>query len=279
MSAKIPGNNRWGSSVPALQDLRYSESVDRGLAILTCFTAERPILGVREVAEEVGMRTPTTHRYMQTLAVLGLLEQDRSRKYRMTLAVTNLGMSAMAETSIREHAREYLEELRRRTTYTVSIATLDGSEIVYVDRLPGRRRGDRSVNLGPGSRLPAYCTAMGKILLAHLPARERRETIVEMKLKNHGLNTVKSKTALRAQLESMTKEGIAINDQELTDGLSAIAAPVRDESEVVAAVGIAAYGSTISPENMAAQLRHVLIATADQISARLGYRRPDERRL
>ena len=120
------------------------------------------------------MSRSTTHRYVITLVALGYLEQGASRKYRLGLRVTDLGMSALNSTGLREHAHPYLEELRQRTSYTVNLAVLDGADILYVDRARSFRRGQSKIDLGlhPGSRLPAYCTSMGKLLLG-LPARGR----------------------------------------------------------------------------------------------------------
>lgn len=267
-------------SIPSLREPRYSQSLERGLAILGCFTPARPVLGIAAIADELGMSRSTTHRYVITLVALGYIEQGASRKYRLGLRVTNLGMAALNATSLREHAHPYLEELSRQSTYTVSMAVLDGAEIRYVDRVRGLRRAQVKVDLGlgPGSRLPAYCTAMGKILLAHLPARERREQIAEMTRTRRGPNTITGKQALRDELANVLEQGLAINDQELAAELHAISAPVRNEArEVIAAISISAPVSTISLEDLVEHLGPHLISTADRISARLGYRRDDER--
>ncbi len=188
MSPRVPGRPEIGvrrgekhgsEQFPALREARYSQSLERGLAILAHFTPERPLLGIAELADDIGMSRTTTHRYAITLLALGFLEQDASHKYRLRLRVTALGISALNSTGLREHARPYLEELRHRTSYTTSIAVLDGSEIVYVDRARSFRRGQNKIdlNLRPGSRLPSYCTAMGKVLLANLPKLDQRELI------------------------------------------------------------------------------------------------------
>jgi IclR family pca regulon transcriptional regulator len=266
-------------SVPSLREPRYSQSLERGLAILTCFSGVRPVLGIADIADELGMSRSTTHRYVITLLALGYLEQGASRKYRLGLKVTDLGMAALNSTGLREHAHEYLEELRQRTSYTTNLAVLDGLEILYVDRVRSFRRDQGRIDLGlaPGSRLPAYCTAMGKLLLAHLPEGEQRELIAEMKLTKHGPNTITSKKALLSELEEIREESFAVNDEELAPELHSIAAPVRNEArEVVAAVNLAASTSIISLSELVDALSPHLISTADRISARLGYRRNDE---
>jgi IclR family transcriptional regulator, pca regulon regulatory protein len=266
-------------SIPSLREPRYSQSLERGLAILGCFTPKRPVLGIADIADELGMSRSTTHRYVITLVALGYLEQGASRKYRLGLRVTDLGMSALNSTGLREHAHPYLEELRQRTSYTASLATLDGADILYVDRVRSFRRGHgkAELDLHPGSRLPAYCTAMGKLLLANLPEAEQRDLIALIKPSKRGPNTITSKKALREELDEVLDAGFAVNDEELAAGLYAIAAPVRNEArEVVAAVSLSAHSSMISLEEMVDALGPHLVSTADRISARLGYRRADE---
>jgi len=264
-------------SVPTLREPRFSQSLERGLAILGCFTPERPVLGIAEMADELGMSRSTTHRYVITLVALGYLEQGASRKYRLGLRVTDLGMSALNSTGL--HSRPHLEELRQRTSYTVNLAVLDGTEILYVDRARSFRRGQNKIDLGLalGSRLPVYCTSMGKLLLAHLPEPEQRELIADLKLAKRGPNTITSKKGLRAELEHVREESFAVNDEELAPGLHSISAPVRNDTrEVIAAVNMAAHSSMISLEELVEHLGPHLVSTADRISARLGYRRDDE---
>jgi IclR family pca regulon transcriptional regulator len=265
--------------VPRLREPRYSQSLERGLSILGCFTPERPVLGIVDIAEELGMSRSTTHRYTITLLALGYLEQVASRKYRLGLRVTDLGLSAVNATALREHSRLYLEELRRETSYTVNLSVLDGTEILYVDRARSFRSGQGKIDMGlaVGSRLPAYCTSMGKLLLAYLPEYERQSAVSDLTLVKRGPNTITGKNALRVELEHIREEGFAVNDQELAEGLQSIAVPVRDASrDVVAAVNMAAHTSMISLTEMVNALLPHLVATADRISARLGYRREDE---
>jgi IclR family pca regulon transcriptional regulator len=275
-----PDESAWEEPLTLAGEARYSQSLERGLAILACFTRERPLLGIAELAEMLGMSRSTTHRYVITLVALGYLRQGAQRKYRLALRVTDLGLSAMNATSLREHARADIEELSRRSAFTVGVVVLDGTDVLLVDRVRGRRRGQSQIEhgAGAGSRLPAHCTATGKLLIAHLPARERRELLAEVKLDRRGPGAVASKRALREELESIPADGLASSGDELAPGLIAIAAPVRDGSrEVVAAAGMAAHSSTISRQRLVEQLGPHLISTADRISARLGYRREDER--
>jgi IclR family pca regulon transcriptional regulator len=238
------------------------------------------VQGVADIADGLGMSRSTTHRYIVTLVALGYLEQAANRKYRLGLRVTDLGMSALNSTGLREHAHPYLEELRQRTTFTTSLAVLDSPEVLYMDRARSLRSGQNKIdfNMRVGSRLPAaYCTALGKVLLAGLPEAERREILSEIRLVGRGPHTITSKKALYSELEHVSEHGVAVDDEEFAAGLVAIAAPVRDgRREVTAAIDLAAHTSMISLEELVDALGPHLVATADQISARLGYRRDDE---
>jgi IclR family pca regulon transcriptional regulator len=278
-SSKAHENGRepaW--SIPSLREPRYSQSLERGLAILSCFTAKRPVLGIADIADELGMSRSTTHRYVITLVALGYLEQGASRKYRLGLRVTDLGMSALNSTGLREHAHPYLEELRQRTSYTTSLAVLDGAEVLYLDRVRSFRRGHGTdLDLHAGSRVPAYCTAAGKLLVANLPQPAQRDLLASVKPAKRGPNTITGKKALRDELDQVRDAGFAVDDQELSANMFAIAVPVRDAAgEVAAAVGLSAHSSMISLEEMVDALSPHLVSTADRISARLGYRRADE---
>ena len=267
--------------IPDLSEPRYSQSLERGLAILEAFTPERPVLGIADIADSLGMSRSTTHRYVTTLVALNYLEQGAKRKYRLGLRVTDLGMSALNATGLREHAHADLSELAHRAGYTTSLAVLDGEEIFYVDQAHGIRRRQRTggLDLGPGSSLPAYCTALGKVLLAYLPERERQELLSSIALERRGPNTITSKSKLREELAQVLDEGFAVEDEELADGRIAIAAPVLNEaSEIAAAIDMSAQTPGIALEELASGLGPHLISTADRISARLGYRRQSESR-
>lgn len=264
-------------SRPSLQGPRYSQSLERGLALLGAFTARRPVRGIADLADELGMSRSTTHRYVITLVALDYLEQVAGRKYRLGLRVTDLGMAALQSTGLREHAHAYLDELRQRLRYTVSLGVLDGPDMLIVDRLrsfrPLQRRIEVDLGLEAGSRLPAHCTAMGKLLLAYLPESEQGEYL--SRLTRGGPGTITSKRELHSQLEQIRMDRIAINEQAAV-GLLAIAVPVRDASEVIAALSLSAPASTLSVDDLVDGLAPHLHATADRISARLGYRRDDE---
>ncbi|MGH3137033.1 MAG: IclR family transcriptional regulator [Gaiellaceae bacterium] len=254
----------------------YSQSLERGLAILSSFTPTRPLLGVSELARAVDLSRSTAHRYVATLAELGYLKQDpATRKYRLGPRVLDLGFSAISSMELRELAAPHLQELSDTTGRTANMAILDGAEVVYIERCRASQPRQREIdlNLHVGSRLPAYCTSLGKVLLAFLPDDERRSLLARMELVRRGRNTIVGRSALKNELVRVRFSGIAVNNEELANGLRSIAAPVRSQSgEVVAAINLAVHRSLGSMDELVAQLRPALERTAAQISTSLGHR-------
>jgi len=258
------------------QQAGHSQSLERGLAILSTFKSDRPVLGVSELGREIGLSRSTTHRYVATLAMLGYLQQDpTTKKYQLGPRVLDLGFSAIHSMELREISAPHLQQLSDQTGFTVNMAILDGSDIVYIERCRSSRAGQREIdlNLHIGSRLPAYCTSMGKILLAYQPRSEREVLIENVDLRPRGPNTLTARRALRAELERVRALGLAINNEELAYGLRSIAAPVLSQSgEIVAAINLAVHSSMVSMEELVERLGDSLRRTAADISARIGHR-------
>jgi IclR family transcriptional regulator, pca regulon regulatory protein len=253
---------------------RYSSSLRNGLSILRCFSAEQPLLGIADMASELGMSRSTTHRYAATLTELGFLEQNPSRQYRLGAFAANVGLSMLGSMELRQRARPLLEELRVLTGRTVSMAVLDGTQAIYVERLRSSRRGQYAIdpNLGLGSHLPLHCTAVGKVLLAYLSAADERAVIAELKLSRRGPGCITTKTALRSELERVRMQGLGVNDEEFEAGTRAIASPVLDaQAEAVAAVNIAVPTSAFSRSGLVTQLGPLLTETTERISAVVAY--------
>jgi IclR family pca regulon transcriptional regulator len=250
-----------------------SQSLERGLAILSAFRSGRPLLGVSELARDVGLSRSTAHRYISTLAGLGYLDQDPgSRKYRLGPRVLDLGFSAINSMDLREVAAPHLQALSDETGHTVNMAVLDGADIVYIDRCRTSQRGQRDIdlNLHIGSRLPAYCTSMGKVLLAALPDDECREVLERVDFAQRGPNTLTARDELLRELEHVRRAGLAVNNEELAYGLRSIAAPVHEQSgDVVAAINLAVHRTMVSLDALVAHLGPPLKRTAAAISARV----------
>lgn len=241
--------------------------------MLTCFTAEHPVRGIADMAEELDLGRSTTHRYATTLVTLGYLEQGPSRKYRLSSRVSDVGLSLLDSMVVRRVAREHLRELRARTGRTASLGVLGGTEVAYIDRWQGSRQGQYAVDAGTGlgMRLPVHCTAAGKALLAHLPEAEQREVIATLRLTRRGPKTITTKTALRAELERIIAEkGLAVEDEELLAGRRALAAVVVDEKgTAIAAVELAVPAGSYTREQLLKELGPKVTATAQHITAAL----------
>jgi len=256
----------------------FSQSIQRGLAILSSFRSERPLLGVSELGRDVGLSRSTTHRYVTTLVSLGYLQQDLgTKKYRLGPRVLDLGFSAINSMELREVAGPHLRELSDATGYTVNMAILDDLDIVYVDRCRSAQARQREIdlNLHVGARLPAYCTSLGKVLLAGLGDDERASRLERIDFQRRGPNTITSRAALAAELMLVREQGYAVNNEELAYGLRSIAAPVvAHDGSAVGAINLAVHSSMVSSADLGDRFGRVLMRTAADISARLGYRQP-----
>jgi IclR family pca regulon transcriptional regulator len=249
---------------------RYSTSLMLGVLILRCFSG-RP-LGIADIADLINLSRSTTHRYVSTLAVLGFLEQGPSRKYRLASSAMDFGAAALEITGLRGPALPYLQRLRSQTSYSAGMAVLDGVSIVYVARAPSLTRGqfELCARCGAGSRLPSYCTAAGKVLLAYLPDGEQMSLIESLDIVAHTLYTAHNQRVLLARLDEIHRRLLAVDNQELVEGRVSIAAPVYSpDGRVVAAVDLTVSTSMISRQELVQQMARPLRTTAREISTRL----------
>jgi IclR family pca regulon transcriptional regulator len=155
------------------------------------------------------------------------------------------------------------------------MAILDGVDIVYIERCRSSQHGQREIdlNLHVGSRLPAYCTSMGKVLLAFLPEDEQRERLRQIDFVERGPNTLTDAKSLAAELARVRAAGLAVNNEELAYGLRSMAVPVRGQNgEVIAAINFAVHRTAASIADLVDRLGPKLRHTAADISARIGYR-------
>lgn len=251
---------------------RYAvRSLAKGLELLRCFGHESPSLSLKELSERMAWNKATAYRFAFTLQTLGYLDQDPlTKRYRPAVKVLDLGFACLSSLGLTERAQPYLEELFHQTRQPVHIAVLDGSDIVYV-----ARRADRSlttINLYVGARLPAYCTSMGKVLLAHLPWGEVQRLMKGVPMRRHTPNTVTSLERLRGDLDRIRRAGWGMTDQELELGVRSIAAPLRDASgQVIAAANVSTLTARVNLADLRARLLPLLLETARRISTALGY--------
>jgi IclR family pca regulon transcriptional regulator len=253
-----------------------SQSLERGLAILSAFRPSTPELGITELAKALGLSRSTSHRYVSTLARLGYLDQNaQTRKYRLGPRVLDLGFAAINSMELRQISAPHLQQLADETGHTVNMAILDGTDIVYIERCRTSQPGQREIdlNLHVGSRLPAYCTSMGKVLLAYLAPERQVELLDAIDFVDRGPNTITTRAALAAELDQVRAAGVAVNNEELAYGLRSIAVPVWGQSgDAVAAINLAVHRSAASIGDLVDRLSPKLRRAAAGISALLGYR-------
>ena len=254
----------------------FSQSLERGLGILAAFTGRQETLGIADLSREVGLTRSTTHRYVSTLAVLGYVQQDEeTRKYRLGAKAVEIGFAALNSIEISRVAAGSLQRLADETGFTVSMAVLDGADVVYVERRRSGRARNLDLNLQVGSRLPAYCTALGKVLLAAQDPEDLRALLDRVDLARRTTTTITAREHLLGSLDRIRAGAAATDDEELTPGVRAIAVPVRDRSgRVSAAVNIAISTTAwnASVETIVRRLEPPLRRTAAEISTRLGHR-------
>jgi IclR family transcriptional regulator, pca regulon regulatory protein len=253
-----------------------SQSLARGLAILSTFHSDRPLIGVSELSRGLDLSRSTVHRYVATLAKLGYLQQDPdSKRYRLGPKVLDLGFSALNSMDLLEISAPHLRKLSDETQRTVNLAILDGIDVVYIERCRSARPGQQEIdlNLHVGARLPAYCTAMGKAIMAFLAEERLEELIAQIDFVPRGPKTLTDSKAFREDLAKIRESGIAVNDEELAYGLRSIAAPIYTQSgEVLAAVNLAVHRTMVSMDELLARFAPAVTRAAHDISLSMGHR-------
>lgn len=246
----------------------------RGLAILECFgrngTGE---LSLTEIARRTSLSKTTAFRLVRTLLHLGFMNQDpESERYYLAPRVLGLGYAVLEGMEVRELAFPYLKELSRKCGETVNMAVLDGTELVYVERL--KTQQIININLHIGSRLPLYNTSMGRALIAYKPEAWLRDYIAKLPPEAAEYSRRGGKK-LREILRDVGEKKYAINNEDLARGLRSVATQIRNhKGEVVAAINIAVPSARVSLDELEKNYAPQLLVAAQQISAALGYREP-----
>jgi IclR family pca regulon transcriptional regulator len=243
----------------------FVQSLQRGLEVIRAFDADARELTLSDVARRTGLSRAAARRFLLTLVDLGYVRTD-ARYFSLSPRVLELGYAYLSSLSLPEVAEPHLEALVAEVRESSSLSVLDGPDIVYVARVPVSRIMTVAINVG--TRFPAHATSMGRVLLAGLAEPELDVYLEQAELQRLSPRTVTSPSALRTELRRVRDQGWSIVDQELEEGLRAVAAPVRDASaKVVAAINLSAHASRSSIESMRRDLLPPLLATAARIEA------------
>ncbi|MCI0688461.1 MAG: helix-turn-helix domain-containing protein [Sporichthyaceae bacterium] len=245
----------------------FVQSLERGLAVIKAFDADHAELTLSEVAAATGASRAAARRFLLTLAELGYVRTD-GRFFSLTARVLELGYAYLSSLSLPEVAEPHLERLVAEVNESSSVSVLDRDDVVYVARVPTSRIMTVAINVG--TRFPAYATSMGRVLLAGLPDEELATYLGRVRLAELTPRTITSVPALRAELARVRSQGWALVNQELEEGLRAVAAPIRDRAgAVVAAVNVSAHASRVSLDAMRRELLPPLLVAAVRIEADL----------
>jgi len=246
----------------------FVQSLARGLSVIRAFDGTRPELGLSEVSRATGLTRATTRRLLLTLVRLGYVRQDGNR-FSLRPRVLELGYSYLSALSLPELAQPHMEALVADLNESSSIAVLDDTDIVYVVRVPTSRI--MSITIAVGTRLPAYATSMGRVLLAALDRETLDDRLTRMKIRTLTPTTVSDVGGLRAELQRVRDRGWAAVDQELEQGVRSAAVPIRDASgTVTAAMNVSVHASRMSMQELRKQVLPGLLRTAEAIEAELG---------
>lgn len=241
------------------------EAVEKAFTLLEAFSVAQTSMTITEASRLTGLTRPTARRLLLTLTHLGYAEAD-GRSFRLTARVLRLGYGYLSGLPFWDHAQEHLRELADAVNEACSAATLDRGEIVYVARIPPRRT--MTITLSVGSRLPAYATSMGRVLLAGLPEAQLDEYFRETKLEHLTKKTVTDPARLREILKEVAAQGYAIVDGEREEGVRSAGAPVKDRfGRVIAAINISANAGRMPVDELRERWVPRLIETAAAISA------------
>src|SRR5580693_3046238 len=251
-----PGND--AATAPRNSD--FVQSLDRGLAVIRAFGPDRERLSLSEVARETGLTRAAARRFLLTLVKLGYVRND-GREFSLRPRVLELGYAYLSGLGMPEVAAPHLEELVAQVRESSSISVLDSQHIVYVARVPTKRI--MTVSISVGTRFPAYATSMGRVLLAGLSEDDLSRYLAEADLAPITGRTVTDPDRLREILRDVAKQGYAIVDQELEEGLRAVAAPIHGAGgAVTAAINLSAHASRVSMSSMRTELLPHLLETA-----------------
>jgi len=250
-------------------DPNFMTSLARGLAVIQGFTQQKRSLTIAQLSHRTGIPRAAVRRCLYTLAKLGLVGTDDERTFSLRPKILGLGHAYLSSSPLATFAQPLLDRVSERLSESSSIAILEGSEIIYVARSSITQR-IMSVDLSIGTRLPAYCTSMGRVLLADLAPSELDAYLRRVKLVAHTPKTIVAPDRLRKAVAGVAEEGYAIVDQELELGLRSIAVPVRNAAgRVAAAMNISTQASRVPMQDLTRRFLPELASAARELSSML----------
>jgi IclR family pca regulon transcriptional regulator len=246
----------------------FVRSLDRGLAVIRAFDADHPELTLSDVARSTGLTRAAARRFLHTLVSLGYVRSD-GRRFALRPKILELGYAYLSSQSLPEVAMPHLEQLVERVHESSSVSVLDGDEVVYIARVATKRI--MTVAISVGTRFPAFATSMGRVLLANQSSDWLDGYLLSAELRPLTPRTIAEPARLRAELTRIRRQGWALVDQELEEGLCSVAAPIRDpHGRVVAAINVSAHASRRTVEQIRRDLLPPLLETARLIGEDLG---------
>ncbi|GLU30885.1 IclR family transcriptional regulator domain-containing protein [Trinickia caryophylli] len=244
-------------STAAESDPDFMTSLARGLAVIQAFSPQRRLLTISQISQRTGIPRAAVRRCLHTLGKLGFVSAEDGRNFALRPRILALGHAYLASTPLANAAQPVLRHISKTLNESSSVAILDGDEILYIARAFTSRI--MTIDLHVGSRLPAYCTSMGRMLLSHLTPEALDAYLARVKLIQHTPRTIVSDEGLREALDSVRRNGYAINDQELEIGLRSIAVPIEaPDGRVVAALNVGVQAARISVAEMESRFLPVL---------------------
>lgn len=264
-----PSADDEGSGTGSESSGDFVQSFARGLAVIRAFDADHAELTLSEVAVRADMPRAAARRFLATLVSLGYVRTS-DRAFALTPRVLELGYSYLSALSLPEVAQPHLERLSHELDESTSLAVLDGTDVVYVARVPTRRI--MSVSITIGTRFPAWATSLGRVLLAALPDDAADAVLAHSDLQPFTPTTLVERSGLLAELDRVRRAGWAMVDGELEEGLRSIAAPVRDASGAVVAAVNVSTARRGDPESELERVRPALQRATAAIEADLRIR-------
>jgi IclR family transcriptional regulator, pca regulon regulatory protein len=247
----------------------FVRALAKGLSVIEAFDTRSPSMTLSDVAKKTGLSRGTARRLLLTLVELGYAGFD-GKRFGLQPRALNLGFAYLHSQNLWQLGQAYMVELVERVHESCSIAVLDRDEIVYVARVPTSVR-IMSINLGIGTRLPAFATSLGRVLLAALSAEEVEAVLTHASpLARYTPKSVVDPTALLREIDVVRRQGWALVDQELEMGLRSIAVPIVDASgRAVAALNIGTHASRWPIQKLTQEVLPLLKQTAASISSLL----------